>query len=148
VCFSPDGQLLAISAGETVRLWDISGTEPTYASDLMGEGTKTAFSPDGRLLATGGGNTFTAPSPVSLLTLDGSLVVTLEVDKTLDAMAFRPDGRYLAVAARDGTVLIWDLNGMLVREIPKPGKPFNGEVAAIAWSTDLVTIAIAEGYCR
>jgi WD40 repeat protein len=148
LCFSPDGRLLAVSAGEVVRLWDVSGAEPVAVPDFLARGSWTAFSPNGGLLAAGGGAIFMGgPPPVSLWNLDGSPVATLDADMAPDAIAFRPDGRYIAVGAPEGTVLIWDMQGMLVKEIPNPGKPFRDQGAALAWSPDLVTIVVAEGFC-
>jgi WD40 repeat protein len=51
---SPDGKLLAVGAGKTVRLWDVAaGREVAVLRGHDGRVNCAAFSPDGRLLVSG-----------------------------------------------------------------------------------------------
>ena len=59
VTFSPNGQILATTMGESIGLWDIE-TGNTLATLPGGE--SAAFSPDGTLIAIGGGGIWGIPS--------------------------------------------------------------------------------------
>jgi|GEM_PF-2902189 len=54
VAFSPDGTLLAASAGTTVLVWDAVSGEPLHALRGDGQVGAIAFSPDGAVLAGNG----------------------------------------------------------------------------------------------
>ncbi len=111
VVFSPDGQLVAsIGEDRNIFFWDTKKGEKARSlagfpsGDLKTRGT-IAFSPDGRR--------FVAASsfPSALILWD---VATGQVEATMDdnhiddaAISFSPDGRYIAVCARD-KVLLWD----------------------------------------
>jgi WD40 repeat protein len=102
--FSPDGQLLAISSGKSIRLWAIRSGQCRRTFQAAAQ--QMAFSPDGRLLAT------TTGSPIIDLwdVSRGRLARRLPVrSHDIPSLAFSPDGRTLAVAEYDGDrVLLFD----------------------------------------
>lgn len=119
VAFSADGRWLAGAAESHIRLWDASTGQPKSA--LVGPEESTtvvAFSKDGQLLASGSSSGLAVwiwrvpeGEPVLLIpdALDGC---------TVEALAFHPEGRLLAVGGIDymatggssGAISVWDLN--------------------------------------
>jgi WD40 repeat protein len=104
VAFSPDGQRLAVTRGESaVEVWDTAAGRETLT--IRGGYTPVAFSPDGKRLASaspdGAVKIWDAVTGQEALTLRG------HADE-IRSLAFSPDGWRLASASHDGTVLIWD----------------------------------------
>ncbi len=102
--FSPDGNTLAISDGDTVGLWDVAGRHlrQTLRGNL-GRVDCLAYSHDGKLLAVGG-----ISHVVQLWDLDHRRLTPLvgHLDQ-VTALAFSPDGRTLASGSGDQTVRLW-----------------------------------------
>ena len=115
IAFSPDGK--AIASGRRngkVILWDaISGEKIAtfigHTSYNRGIAIRSiAFSPDGKMIASGGSywedktvrlwDVATATEHATLTAHTGSIT----------GVTFSPDGRTLASASRDGTVLLWE----------------------------------------
>lgn len=111
--FSPDGRYLA-SIGMNWRsstpagrvcVWDLQlGTE--VWTDSKASGHCVAYSPDGTKIATGGS--------FGTITLyesgKGNSLVQLKGHKrAVHDLSFRPDGRYLISASRDGSARLWNV---------------------------------------
>jgi WD40 repeat protein len=118
VAFSPDGRRLAGASSSQARIWDLAdGRELVCLRDHGGQVRSVAFAPDGRRVATGATDgavrlwdaatgerlaCFRGPDPVGIppsLWHHYSGVL---------ALAWSPDGRFLAAGYRDRVVRVWD----------------------------------------
>jgi WD40 repeat protein len=119
LALSPDGKLLAGGGSDTrVRVWETAtGKFHTFLEGQKGKVAAAAFSPDGTILASA--------SDVdgmvwlwNMETREPVLVIPEAADAcTVETLAFRPQGRYLAVGGidwlatggSDGAICIWDI---------------------------------------
>ncbi len=111
LCFSPDGNWLAVSSGNKttgqVTLWDIELGQQRY---VLAKGTGyvrgAAFSPDGRYLVTG-----FAGSEAAIWNLEsGQCVTELKSDNHVTSVAWSSDGRFIAAGCKRGEARLWDAN--------------------------------------
>jgi WD40 repeat protein/serine/threonine protein kinase len=115
LAISPDGRLLAIATGEAVQLWDMATGRPQDAPFELGETVSaTLFSPDGTLLAASSKvgvarlwNPLTGKAVGPLLQLEGTKCEYSSYKEKRSA-AFSSDGKLLATAMSNGTVLVWE----------------------------------------
>ena len=118
MAFSPGGTVLATAdAYGTIRLWNIlTGHEISSPLNVNGGAVSTLrFSRDGTVLASGSASATT----VKLwdFSTGGQIGPTLTVanpsgniDSYIDALAFSPQGNYLAATSDESTGQVWNVN--------------------------------------
>jgi eukaryotic-like serine/threonine-protein kinase len=137
--FSPNGKYLTSRDGNTISVWDVDRNTLVWTLPGHCKNYAASFSPDGRRLAL-------APNDDN-----GILVYDLVTGqsrqwgepKRICSLAYRPDGREIAVCCSDDRKAICRiLDAETGRErltFPVPG------VGPVAWSPDGSTLAIAAG---
>lgn len=155
VAFSPDSKLLATAgADKIVRIRKLDGQPLVEFAGHTDEVLHVVFSSNGKLLATAGKDmtvrvwrTDWRPGMRSVKTfgfeLNGPLVTALAGHTgAVSALGFSPDDKFLASAGADRNFRLWDATTWKLKsEIP--GSATNGEFAALAFSPDGKTIALA-----
>jgi WD40 repeat protein len=109
LAFSPDGRVLASGAGNgSLKLWDVSsGSELHTLSGHHGIVSWLALSPDSHLLASSA----TADDNLKLWNVaSGSEITGANIPAGAAVPAFSPDGRILAVAGPQTSLVLWDLS--------------------------------------
>ncbi len=151
VAFSPDGKRLATGdALGRILLWDLAtgSSLADFRGDSLGL-RALAFTPDNRKLASAGtgdkdvkiwdvalpeaSDPNRPPEPVRLATLSVS-------ENPVWNMAISPGGRLLATAARDGTVMLWDIASATPHALVTL-QAHRGSVGSVAFSPDGRTLA-------
>jgi len=104
---SPDGDLAATCAGNTLRLWRIDDPNATVHERTSPHGRVRAlqFSPDGALLAIASG-----PFVQIVRTRDAEVVGEARHSLEVTSLAFDGKGRRLLSGARDWTARVWQLS--------------------------------------
>jgi WD40 repeat protein len=138
LAFAPGGSLLACGDRDaTIWLWDpATGTECGVLRGYERPVFSLSFSPDGRLLA--GGDYSGAVKVWDVATKALSVTLTAAVGLCeVEAVAFSPDGRTLAVAV-ERTVQLWDVaKGTRVAHL----EGHQGKVKCLAFSPDGTRLA-------
>src|SRR5258706_930724 len=137
VVWSPNGQLLATSAGDwnssdpTIRLWRADGTLITVLSGHSAAVIGLAWSSDSLVLASG-----SLDDTIRLWQADGTLIATLHSLGHVVAVAWAPDGQTLATATivRNPVVQLWRRDGTPLNQLSTQYS--SGKFYTLAWSPD------------
>jgi WD40 repeat protein len=142
VKFSPDGLWLAATAGPWLRIWKEKG-ELVFAEKVL-ESTVAALEwrPDSAGLAVGGYN------GVRLFRLKTGVWATqpyedLKWKGSVLAVAWSPNGRYIAAGSQESTIQFWKLPYRPGEELAMSGYPT--KVRELAWDTDSRWLASGGG---
>ena len=137
-CWSPNGSRLLAGpsrgAGGSLDWWDVLTfriVETNYVAQYI---FGAAVSRDGRLTAAADWQ-----GEISLLeTPGGKILGTMDCgDIRSSALAFSPDGKFLATASRDQAILIWNLES---RRRARQLRGHHAKVASLAYTADGQTL--------
>ena len=133
---SADGQTAAVASRQYVRVGrlDADRVPPGYAA--RGVVHSLALTPDGSRLIGCWGSSVTAWDTAAA----GELREFAGHTAPVEAVAAHPDGRLVASASLDGTVMLWDVDSGGVRARYDWGL---GPVHALAFAPDGLTLAVA-----
>ncbi|MFJ2821993.1 hypothetical protein ACIO7M_12885 [Streptomyces toxytricini] len=135
VAHSTDGRWLATgSADNQVRLYDAAGRAPLGVFPHPGPVTSLAFLPDGQGMVSGAADGTVRIWRLPARPLHG-------VQGTVNAVAYSPDGRLLAVAGRE--VHLWDVRDpWLPRPVGRPLPNPTGYSGTLSFTPDGRTLAV------
>ena len=134
VAFSPDGQMIAsASRDQTIKLWNVEGTELTTFRGHSAAIWDIAWSPDGSFIASAG-----AENMVRLWQSKNPLWTMISAHKAgIWAIALSSDSSTIATGSEDGTTKLWSRQGNLLRTFSLK----NAAIYAVALSRDGKLIA-------
>ncbi|MEM7350747.1 MAG: hypothetical protein AAF657_08075, partial [Acidobacteriota bacterium] len=148
VAISPDGHwLVTASWDQTVRLWNLQGTQPASASTILrghdGPINALSISPDSHQLATASADGTTRLWQLTQASSGDPSVGLRGFQDAVSSVGYSPDSRWLATASEDNTARLWNLeiNNLAVEPILLAGHA--SSVNALAISPDNRWLATA-----
>ena len=114
--FSPDGQSwITGSSSGLIQRWTLQGKPIQSFQTDYSRFLEVQISPDGQRLLTRGANNpaFGAVAgkiTATLWDLQGNRLATLQTDRSIASLQFRPDGQ-IATGSEDGTLTLWSAKG-------------------------------------
>jgi WD40 repeat protein/DNA-binding SARP family transcriptional activator/energy-coupling factor transporter ATP-binding protein EcfA2 len=139
VTFSPDGSLLAVSAGDRrTELIDPVTGETRVPLSVGFVPSEVGFSPDGRRLAVA---SWDASAVAIYDTHSGQLVRRLDTGTPAVEVTYSPDGRLIATGSNDGHLRLWRADTGVPLGPPMSGH--GADVLSLAFSSDGRTLASA-----
>ena len=139
IAWSPDGETLAVAAGEYIHLYEAGTFEERHTLSAGVWSPGLAFSPDSHLLAAVGRDGTVKLWDVA----SGEAIYAIPAHKKgANAVAFSPNGELLASAGNDGMVRLWETATGRPR-----GEMIGGAhaIPALAFTSDGLDLAIANG---
>lgn len=108
LAFSPDGKMLASADYNTIYLWNLTTRELLRKSKAGGGTHVLQFSPDGKTLVVGKWD-----GKIQLLDAHTGQLLSTHIGhgswlSKINQLIFLADGKTLASASEDGTILLWD----------------------------------------
>ena len=133
VAWRPDGFLLA-SGGvdQSVQTWDPTGSAQRSFPGLGSSVSSVSWAANNEVLVAG-----TLGSGDDEISLKSGRIVKSAQNFIIHALAFSPDGHFLALAFDNGDVSIFDVNARHSRTFHR----HNGAVLCLAWSADGTQLA-------
>ncbi|MDX3524610.1 hypothetical protein [Streptomyces scabiei] len=137
LAFGPGDRSLILAGvpgvGTYTRIWDLRRRTTTHK--VPGVGGDTALHPDGDLAVTTQGDAYRLSS--------GARLPSTRTSGTTSALAFSPDGEYLAAGDDSGRVVLWDSHLTQRLGVLAPDTPNGQYVSALAFSPDSGVLAVA-----
>ena len=135
---SMDGRPLRVEALDVVRLIDIeTGTE---LRDLSGDDQDiltVGVTPDSRFVAAGG-----SAGDVSIWQVEnGRRLTRIPLDSPLTALAFAPDGTWMATGTKEGHVSMFGLSGVDPRPSPSSPTPDKPKILIIILEPETLALS-------
>jgi WD40 repeat protein len=150
LAFGLNGKMLASGSDDgTVWLWDVLTSEPVHERIVVDKGRvlTVAFSPDGSNLFSGGSVTVgswdvaTRQNVGEPLVIAGRGLDSLGHPRSVESLAYSPDGKTMASGSADGIVALWDLVSRQVQG--EQAGPRSSHVRSVAFSPDGTVLAIS-----
>jgi WD40 repeat protein len=126
--WSPDGAWLAVSAGETVYLYDGLSLEPRHALNAEAWASGLAFAPVDKMLALAARD-----GTLQFWDIEQGVRLTsfFAHQKGANSLSFSPDGLLLASAGNDAILRVWDVAAILNQAEPEPVSDMIGGAFAV-----------------